>query len=107
MSLLIRKCRFNEYWKCRDFVNLSRIHELHASSATRIINLTRHLCSTGPQILNDKVRRCLDYLGNEYKSGSWENINDLGLIDLSASSNLLSKRVQLVENIQDLQELGN
>ncbi|XP_020297012.1 peptide chain release factor 1-like, mitochondrial [Pseudomyrmex gracilis] len=107
MSLLIRKCRFNKYWKCGDFVNLSRIHELHVSSATRL-KLTRHLCGThaSPQILNDKVRRCLDYLGNEYKSGSWENINDLGLIDLSASSNLLSKRVQLVENIRDLQELA-
>jgi len=55
--------------------------------------------------LDDRTKKFLDYLANEYKNKSLENNNFIEFIDLNASSSLLSERVQLIENIQNLHDL--
>lgn len=107
MSLLIRRCKFDSYWRYPKLVNRIKLGELHAWSFT---NLTwRNFCNAhaGPNILDDgRTRRFLDYLANEYKNKSWENNNLIDFIDLNASGDLLSERVQLIENIRNLYDLG-
>jgi len=80
---------------------------LHAWSLTNLIWTSRNFCNVhaGPNILKDTTKKFLDYLANEYKNKSWKN-NMIDFIDLNAFGDLLSKRVQLVENIQNLYDLG-
>jgi len=69
----------------------------------------RNVCDThaSPSILDDgRAKRFLDYLANEYKNRSWENNNLIDFIDLNASGDLLSERMQLIKNIQNLHDLG-
>lgn len=107
MSLLIRRCRFDNYWQYMKLRNLVKIRELHVSS---LINLefVRNFCNShvSPNILDDKIRRCLDYVTKEYKNKSWKNNNFFEFIDLRTFGGLLDERVHLVENIQNLQDLG-
>lgn len=56
--------------------------------------------------MDDRTKKFLDYLANEYKNKSLESNNFVKFIDLNASSSLLSERVQLIENIQNLHDLG-
>lgn len=105
MSLLIRRCGFDNYWRYMKLINPVKIRELHIS----LINLryVRNLCNlhVSSNILDNRIRRCLDYVANQYKNKSWEN-NFFEFIDLNTIDGLLNERVQLVENIQNLQDLG-
>lgn len=67
----------------------------------------RNLCNTyvSPNNLDNRIRRCLDYLANEYKNETLKD-NLLEFVNLNTTSGLLNKRIQLVENIQNLQDLG-
>lgn len=56
--------------------------------------------------MDDRTRRFLDYLANEYKNKTRRSNSFLDFVDLNASGGLLSERVQLVENIQNLHDLG-
>lgn len=107
MSLLIRRCKFDSYWRYLKLVNRIKLHELRAWSFT---NLTcRNVCNAhaNPSILDDGIaKRFLDHLANEYKNRSWKNNNLIDFIDLNASGDLLSERMQLIENIQNLHNLG-
>lgn len=88
-------------------INPVKIRELRISS---LINLrsVRNLCNlhVSPNILDDRIRRCLDYVANQYKNKSLENNSFFEFIDLNTIDGLLNERVQLVENIQNLQDLG-
>lgn len=85
----------------------TKVRELRASS---LINLKifRNFCNVhaNPNISDDRIRRCLDYLAEEYKNEFHRNNNLLEIIDLNASGNLLRDRTLLVENIQSLQDLA-
>lgn len=59
-----------------------------------------------PNISDDRIRKCLDYLVKEYKNEFRENSDLLEFINLNVSGNLLNDRVRLLENIQNLQDLG-
>ncbi|XP_012533154.1 peptide chain release factor 1-like, mitochondrial [Monomorium pharaonis] len=104
MSLLIRRCKFDSYWRYSKLVN--RI-ESQEHTLTNQIWISRNFCNihAKPNVL-DKTKRFLDYLANEYKNKSWKNNNFFDFIDFNASDSLLSKRVQLMENIQNLHDLG-
>lgn len=56
--------------------------------------------------MDDRIKKFLNYLANEYKNKSWKNNNFIEFVDLNASGDLLSERVQLIENIQNLHDLG-
>ncbi|XP_070172503.1 peptide chain release factor 1-like, mitochondrial [Polyergus mexicanus] len=105
MSLLIRRCGFDNYRRYMKLINPVKIRELHIS----LINLgsVRNLCNlhVSSNILDNRIRRCLDYVANQYKNKSWEN-NYFEFIDLNTIDGLLNERVQLVENIQNLQDLA-
>ncbi|XP_050455366.1 peptide chain release factor 1-like, mitochondrial [Cataglyphis hispanica] len=107
MSLLIRRCGFNNYWRYMKLINPVKIRELHISS---LINprSVRNLCNlhVSPNILDDRIRRCLDYVANQYKNKSLKNNNFFEFIDLNTIDGLLNERIQLVENIQNLQDLA-
>lgn len=70
--------------------------------------VNRNLChmQASSSILDDTVRKCLDYLVNEYKNETLRDKELLEFIDLNTTSKLLNKRIQLIENIQNLQDLG-
>ncbi|TGZ51969.1 peptide chain release factor 1-like, mitochondrial [Temnothorax longispinosus] len=108
MSLLIRRCKFDNYWRYPKLVNRIKFHELHAWSLTNLIWSSRNFCNAQakPNILDDRTKKFLDYLANEYKNKSLRNNNLIDFVDLNASGGLLSKRVQLIENIQSLHDLG-
>lgn len=103
MFLLIRRCKFDGHWRYLKLVGRMRFHELHARSLTNLF--WRNFCSAKPNTLDNRTRRFLDYLANEYKNKSWRS-NSFVDFDLNASGGLLSERAQLVENIQNLQDLG-
>lgn len=107
MSLLIRRCKLNSYWRYQKLVNRTKLHELHAWSLTNLIWTSRNFCNVHarPNILDDRIKQFLDYLANEYKNKSWKNNNFIKFVDLNAGD-LLSERVQLIENIQNLHDLG-
>lgn len=88
-------------------LNPAKIRELHVSS---LINLkfVRNLCSThvSPNILDDRIGRCLNYITNEYKNKSWKNNKFFEFIELNTFDGLLNQRMHLVENIQNLQALA-
>ncbi|GAB1860299.1 Peptide chain release factor 1-like, mitochondrial [Camponotus japonicus] len=106
MSLLIRRCRFDNYWRCMKLRNLAKIRELHVSS---LINLgpVRNFCDShaSPNILEDKIRSCLDYVTKKYKNEASKN-TFFEFIDLKTVGGLLDDRAHLVENIQNLQDLA-
>jgi len=106
MSLLIRKCIFDNYWQYSKFVKLTNIYELRKSPLINLITL-KSLCNThaNPNILNDRIRKCLDYLTNEYKKESWQNNKNFDFIDFNTSC-LLNERMQFIENLQSLRDLG-
>lgn len=106
MSMLIRRCQFDNYWQYSKLVNRTKFHELHAWSLTNLFWTSRNFCNARLNILNDRTKKFLDYLANEYKNKSLESNNFIEFIDLNASSSLLSERVQLIENIQNLHDLG-
>ncbi|XP_011166852.1 peptide chain release factor 1-like, mitochondrial [Solenopsis invicta] len=108
MSLLIRRCKFDNYWRYPKLVNRIKLDELHARSLTNLISTLRHFCNARakPNILDDKTKKFLDYLANEYKNNSWKNNNFVNFMDFNAFDGLLSERVQLIENIQNLHDLG-
>lgn len=109
MSLLIRRCRLDNYWRCTKLVKRTAFgYELRASSHLNLKTSARHLCDAraNSNVLDDKIRKCLDYLADEYKSEIWKNDSLLELIDLNAIGGLLNERTKLVENIQNLQDLG-
>lgn len=107
MSLLIRRCRFDNYWQYMKLRNIVKIRELYVSS---LINLefVRNFCNShvNSDILGDKIRKCLDYVTKEYKNKSRKNNNFFEFIDLRMFSGLLDERVHLVENIRNLQDLA-
>ncbi|KYM97594.1 Peptide chain release factor 1-like, mitochondrial [Cyphomyrmex costatus] len=104
MSLLVRRCKF---WY-PTLVNKLKLHKLHAWSLTNLIWTSRSFCNAHakPSILDDRAKKFLDYLMNEYRNKSWQSNNFIDFVDLNASSNLFNERVQLVENIQNLDDLG-
>lgn len=107
MSLLIRQCKFNNYWRHTKFTNLRKIRELCVSSSNNL-NISKHSCNihATPDVPNDKIKRCLDYITNEYKNNTKISSILLDFIDLNTTSNLLKERIQLIENINSLQDLG-
>lgn len=108
MSLLIRRCKFKNYWQYPKLINLIKLDELHTWSLTSLIWTSRHFCNAHARsnILEKRTKKFLDYLANEYKNKSWRKNNLTDFIDLNASGVLLSERVQLIENIQNLHDLG-
>ncbi|EZA57150.1 hypothetical protein DMN91_006615 [Ooceraea biroi] len=106
MSLLIRKCMLDNYWQYSKLVKSSNVCELRVLPLTNPRVASRSLCSAhgSPNILNDRIRKCLDYLAKEYKSESWQKHN-FDFIDFNASR-LLNERVQLTEDIRSLRELA-
>lgn len=84
-----------------------KLHELHAS-LTNLIWTSRNFCNARAKsnVLDDRTKKFLNYLANEYKNKSWKNNNFVEFIDFNAFGGLLSERVQLVENIQNLHDLG-
>ncbi|KYQ53951.1 Peptide chain release factor 1-like, mitochondrial [Trachymyrmex zeteki] len=107
MSLLVRRCKFDSYWYST-FVNRLKLHKLHAWSLTNLIWTSTSFCNAHakPNILDDRTKKFLDYLTNEYRNKSWQSNNFIDFIDLNASGSLFNERVQLVENIQNLHDLG-
>ncbi|KYN19718.1 PREDICTED: peptide chain release factor 1-like, mitochondrial [Trachymyrmex cornetzi] len=107
MSLLVRRCKFDSCWYST-LVNRLKLHELHAWSLTNLIWTLRSFCNARakPNILDDKTKKFLDYLTNEYRNKSWQSNNFVDFVDLNASGSLFNKRVQLMENIQNLHDLG-
>jgi len=55
--------------------------------------------------LEDKIRRCLDYVTKKYKNEASKS-TFFEFIDLKTVGGLLDDRAHLVENIQNLQDLG-
>jgi len=106
MSLLIRKCIFDNYWQYSKFVKCTNIYELRILPLINLITL-KNMCNThtNPNILNDRIRKCLDYLTNEYKKESWQKNKNFDFIDFNTSS-LLNERMQFIENLQSLRDLG-
>ncbi|EFN79544.1 Peptide chain release factor 1-like, mitochondrial [Harpegnathos saltator] len=60
---------------------------------------------TNASSLDGRVKRCLDYLANEYKNKTLKSNSFFESISRDTTSGLLDKRIQLVENIQNLQDL--
>ncbi|KAL0134725.1 hypothetical protein PUN28_001480 [Cardiocondyla obscurior] len=108
MSLLIRRCKFDSYWRYLKLVNRIQCHELHARSLTNFVFALRTFCNTHVRlnIVGNETKKFLDYLTNEYKNQSWRDNNFINFINLNSSCDLLKERIQLVENIQNLHELG-
>ncbi|XP_072767555.1 peptide chain release factor 1-like, mitochondrial [Anoplolepis gracilipes] len=108
MSLLIRKCGFDNYWRYMKLVNPKKIREIYFVSSLINLRSVRNLCNShvSPNILDDRIRKCLDYITNKYKNKSWENNNFFKFIDLNNFDGLLSERLHFVENIQNLQDLA-
>ncbi|KAG5328072.1 RF1ML factor, partial [Acromyrmex charruanus] len=107
MSLLVRRCKFDSCWYST-LVNRLKLHELHAWSLTNLIWTSSRFCNAHakPNIFDDKTKKFLDYLTNEYRNKSWQRNNFIDFIDLNASGSLFNERVQLMENIQNLHNLG-
>lgn len=106
MSVLIRGCKFDGCWRYPKLADRMRFHGLRARSLANLLRTSRNFCSARPNVSDDRTRRFLDYLANEYKNKSWRNNSLIDFVDLNASGGLLSERVQLVENIQNLHDLG-
>lgn len=104
MSILIRKCRFADY---RWYTKLMKKRELCFPTLSNQ-KVMRNLCSAhlSQNNLHDRIRRYLDYLVNQYKNKTLKDKSLLEIIDLINTNGLLNKRIQLVENIQNLQDLG-
>lgn len=102
MSLLIRKWVLDNYWQYNKFVKSTKICVLRQTNLGAAL---RDMCNAHGSILNDRVRRCLDYLANEYKSESLQSNKTFDFINFHASC-LLNERVQLIENIESLRDLG-
>ncbi|XP_014480103.1 PREDICTED: peptide chain release factor 1-like, mitochondrial [Dinoponera quadriceps] len=103
MSLLIRKCGFTNY---RWYTKLVKTRELcfpmlfHQKVARNLSSM-----HVSPKQLDNRIRKCLDYLVNEYKNETLRDNSLLQLIDLNTTSGLLNKRIQLLENIENLHDL--
>ncbi|XP_011876390.1 PREDICTED: peptide chain release factor 1-like, mitochondrial isoform X1 [Vollenhovia emeryi] len=109
MSLLMRRCKFDGYWRYPKLVNRIKFHELRVSSSTNNLIWTWRNFSNAhaaPSVLDDRTKKFLNYLANEYKNNSWKNNHLIDFVDLNASGDLLSERLQLVKDIQNLHDLG-
>jgi len=82
------------------------MYELCTLPLTNLIIL-KSLCNAhaNPNILNDRIRKCLDYLTNEFKKETWQNNKNFDFIDFNACS-LLNERIEFMENLQGLRDLG-
>ncbi|XP_043503025.1 peptide chain release factor 1-like, mitochondrial [Polistes fuscatus] len=57
-------------------------------------------------ISDNSIRKYLDYLSDVYKSNRWKENNLFQMIDVRSMSDILNERINIIENIQNLQELG-
>ncbi|KAI4487597.1 hypothetical protein M0804_005746 [Polistes exclamans] len=80
------------------FNNLKGLFRLLSSNALPLrLNLP---------ISNNSIRKYLDYLSDVYKSNRWKENNLFQIIDVRSMSDILNERINIIENIKNLQELG-
>lgn len=108
MSWLIQRCKFDYY---RRYAMLVKSTKTGKSRVPSHVNLNGGISrclynASSMSILDDKTKRCLDYIADEYKNETWMNNDLLDFIDWNVAGGLLTERIKLVDNIRNLQDLA-
>ncbi|XP_018357174.1 PREDICTED: peptide chain release factor 1-like, mitochondrial isoform X2 [Trachymyrmex septentrionalis] len=100
MSLLVRRCKFDSCWYST-LVNRLKLNELPTWSLTNLIWTSRSFCNAHAKlkILDDKTKKFLDYLMNEYRNKSWQRQQDVEIKKLAEEETMLYK-----EQLNELDE---